>query len=212
MAKEEKRQMKRITILALVLVLCLGAIGVGYANWTDEIDINGDVETGTVDLSVKGYMGGYCYKNLTTHGMEWYPTLQSDPNLYYVAGAWGRVGDEDDTIVLEWENIFPTCQKSFTAGAIFEYFGIPAVVYWTCDELDADSQWIEPYLDVQWSYNDGTEWKDLVFAGGAEIPTELYNGYTLRLKVLVQLPQDNSLMDMDASFTCRVEVEQWACK
>ena len=39
---------KKFGILALVLVLALGSLGVGYAAWTDTIYVNGTVSTGEV--------------------------------------------------------------------------------------------------------------------------------------------------------------------
>ncbi len=40
--------MKRIGLISLILVLALGALGVGYAAWTDTITISGTVSTGTL--------------------------------------------------------------------------------------------------------------------------------------------------------------------
>ena len=42
--------MKKIGLLCLALVLALGALGVGYASWTDTIFVTGTVNTGTVSL------------------------------------------------------------------------------------------------------------------------------------------------------------------
>jgi len=43
--------MKKIGLLSLALVLALGTLGVGYAMWSDTLQIEGDVNTG--ELSVK---------------------------------------------------------------------------------------------------------------------------------------------------------------
>jgi hypothetical protein len=40
--------MKKIGLLTLVLVIALGAMGIGYAMWSDEIYVDGDVTTATV--------------------------------------------------------------------------------------------------------------------------------------------------------------------
>ena len=40
--------MKKIGLLCLAVVLALGALGVGYAAWTDTITIEGDVTTGSL--------------------------------------------------------------------------------------------------------------------------------------------------------------------
>jgi hypothetical protein len=42
--------MRKIGLIILVLVLALGATGIGYAAWTDEIVVEGDVSTGNVCL------------------------------------------------------------------------------------------------------------------------------------------------------------------
>jgi hypothetical protein len=46
--------MKKIALLALVLVVLLGSLGVGYAHWRDTIYIDGTVEMGTVNISFDG--------------------------------------------------------------------------------------------------------------------------------------------------------------
>jgi predicted ribosomally synthesized peptide with SipW-like signal peptide len=44
--------MKKIAILALSLVIALGVLGIGYAKWSDNVTINGTVNTGTIDLAI----------------------------------------------------------------------------------------------------------------------------------------------------------------
>jgi len=44
--------MKKIGLLCLALVLALGALGVGYALWWDEVTIEGTVQTGTVSIEI----------------------------------------------------------------------------------------------------------------------------------------------------------------
>lgn len=45
-----KRYVGKISLICLVLTLCLAAIGVGYGGWTDNLSIDGTVETGEVDV------------------------------------------------------------------------------------------------------------------------------------------------------------------
>jgi hypothetical protein len=45
-------RMRKIGLLALALVLALGALGVGYAHWTDTVFIEGQVCTGEVDVGL----------------------------------------------------------------------------------------------------------------------------------------------------------------
>lgn len=44
--------MKKIGLICLALVLALGTLGVGYALWSDEVVIEGTVDTGTVRLGI----------------------------------------------------------------------------------------------------------------------------------------------------------------
>jgi len=44
--------MKKIGLLCLALVLALGTLGVGYAMWSDEVVIEGTVDTGTLRLGI----------------------------------------------------------------------------------------------------------------------------------------------------------------
>ena len=46
--------MKRIGLLALALVLALGTLGVGYAHWFDDAEIIQTVQTGSLELGVRG--------------------------------------------------------------------------------------------------------------------------------------------------------------
>ena len=43
---------KKIGIVVMSLVLCLALVGVGYAKWSDTVDINGTVNTGTVEVGI----------------------------------------------------------------------------------------------------------------------------------------------------------------
>jgi hypothetical protein len=45
--------MKKIGLIALVAVLAVGGMGIGYAAWTDTIYINGTVGTGSVCLEIE---------------------------------------------------------------------------------------------------------------------------------------------------------------
>jgi hypothetical protein len=44
--------MRKIGLLCLALVLALGTLGVGYAMWSDEVTIEGTVDTGTLRLGI----------------------------------------------------------------------------------------------------------------------------------------------------------------
>lgn len=49
--------MKKIGLICLALVLALGALGIGYAQWTETLTINGTVDTGELDWEFVGANG-----------------------------------------------------------------------------------------------------------------------------------------------------------
>ncbi len=204
--------MKRITILAMVLVLCLAALGIGYAKWTDEITIKGTVDTGTVDLVVDNYSGTWVYKDLTTHGMVVSPEPIVDPNLRYVAGAWGQAGAADDEVEMKWDNIFPTCMP-FTADVVFHYIGtIPGKVASVDLQLDPGSEWIlDPTMATVVVEAKVVNSQDPERIGDiVDEDYELYNCDYVELVVSITLAQRPETQDLTASGTCVITIEQFA--
>jgi len=45
--------MKKVGLLILVLVIALGALGVGYAKWSDTVTVSGTISTGSVSIGIK---------------------------------------------------------------------------------------------------------------------------------------------------------------
>jgi len=144
----------KIGAMFLVSVLALAGLGVGYAAWTDTITIEGTINTGNVDLAVRGYSGTWVWK---VYGGEqapadelyiWHGLVQDKPTMGHlenlfpqstieeISSAYARpgVGEEAD-VVMTFDNLFP-CQD-FYADVIFHYEGsIPAYVY------------RQPYIDI----------------------------------------------------------------
>jgi hypothetical protein len=60
--RRNRAGLKRIGLLALALVIALGAMGVGYAAWTDEVYLEGTVYTGTLDIDVSDCSSTFVYK------------------------------------------------------------------------------------------------------------------------------------------------------
>jgi len=209
--------MRKITIMALVLVLCLGAIGVGYASWTDEIIITGDVETGSVDIEVGSiFSGTYVYKDLDTHELVVFgpnpasaARIEAD-NLLLVGSAWAQAGAADDTIDMFFHNVFPTCFP-WKADAFLHYAGsvpgkVKAIEVTT---TDADP-WILDYVTVIMKIAPPLP-NSLPTNTPVVVGTQLHNCDDISLVVrLDPLPQDNTLQDLDASFSVRIVAEQWA--
>ena len=206
--------MKKITIPALVLVVCLAALGVGYAKWTDDINIKGKVHTGSVDLVVDNYSGTYVYKDLETHDLIYsYPAPATNTdNLELIASSFAGPCTRDvecidpDCVQMTWDNIFPGCK--FKADAVFHYVGsIPAVVdNITC--IIEPPPWIEDYIQVQATIVDSEDEDrigDIVCKG-----YQLHYCDYVELVVTIELPQDNDLMNRCAFAFCKITVAQWA--
>jgi len=60
--RRNRAGLKRIGLLALALVIALGAMGVGYAVWTEDLYINSTVYTGTLDVDITGVSSTFVYK------------------------------------------------------------------------------------------------------------------------------------------------------
>lgn len=197
--------MKKLTIVALVMVLCLGAIGIGWAKWTDTITISGTVKTGSVDLVVVDYSGTWVYKDLESDCMIISDEPLDENGLLYVASSWAAPGELDDEVVMTWDNIFP--DVPFMADVVFHYQGtIPAKIY----EIDLDfgkgSEWVAQYATVEFYKLVGGQWVEM----GCPIGYQMHYCDKIMLVVTIELPQDNDLMNLEASATATITVAQWA--
>ena len=54
----------------MALVMALGALGVGYAMWSDTVTIDGTVKTGSVDIVVEELSSTYVYKVINPEGYQ----------------------------------------------------------------------------------------------------------------------------------------------
>jgi len=60
--RRNRAGLKRIGVLALAMLIALGALGTAYAAWTDSIYVQGTVNTGTLDIDVAGVSSTFVYK------------------------------------------------------------------------------------------------------------------------------------------------------
>jgi hypothetical protein len=153
--------MKKIGFLVLAVVLAIGTLGVGYASWTDTIEIDGTVNTGSVDVDVVYFSGTTIYKDLTTDDMVLYFWVKDfagnlefemySPTpvgtLFEVASARttpkeGYTDPDDDKITITFTNAFPC--NYLMADFIVHYDGsVPA-------HLTADFDSYDPMLEYLW--------------------------------------------------------------
>lgn len=155
MHRRSRAGLKRIGLLALALVIALGAMGVAYAAWTDELYIVSFVATGNLDIDVSDCSSTFVYKvppggedahyfigeNETTevyyysNGTEVYycpgsedQNAPADGELIASAVATFDNGPTDaDTATITFSGLFP--EIDFRADLQLEYLGtIPTKV------------------------------------------------------------------------------------
>lgn len=211
--------MKRVGILVIVLVLALGAIGVGYAAWTDVIYIDGTVNTGNVDLNVVNYSGTWIYKVI---GNENYPdevwvyhgwaTVPFEPPAGSVeppvAYAVALPGGEDDTVDVIFENAFPLDELS--ADILLHYEGtIPVKVDAVITSVTGDAEEIALLAEVaEFHFYESDETGTVgteITEGGAQLH---YCDYVLCVMTL-DIPQEDRYMNLSGSFTAEIRAVQW---
>jgi len=133
---------KRIVFLCLAIVLALGALGVGYASWTDKVTVTGTVHTGKVSIEVTDYSGMYVWKTpgygdddttvvynsnaAPAHAIDAFPFTDGPKDAWQDSGglplfsgsvdpvAWcqAAAGATDHDVVVAFANLFPLQDSS----------------------------------------------------------------------------------------------------
>lgn len=181
--------MKKVGLLILALVVALGGLGAGYAMWSDEINIEGRVGTGTVDIDVTGATSMYVWKT-ADHGIASGTTLPENTKaVAYAVVTYGA--DDADTVNFNFHNLFPLeddCGGSYCASFYGVYNGsIPAHVNADLKAKGSDAQklewlWDNGYVKVEVKVNDLTVDPDSII--------QLHNGDTYGVQLCITIPQD----------------------
>jgi len=204
--------MKKIGLLAMALIMALGALGIGYAAWTDTINVTGTVHTGTLNIDVTGYSGTWVYKVPgDIQNNEIYisrptnvpPTgIPNNPTPFLVASAVATSGGED-AITVTFDNLFPSVD--FIADATLTYTGtVPAKIN-SIDWDFGDVDWIERGIREGWIYATARNAQQQPVLLGFQ----MHQGDTVYLELHIQIPQDNTLMDLSGEFSANIEIVQW---
>jgi hypothetical protein len=235
---------KKIGLLALALVLALGALGVGYASWTDTIFINGTVETGSVELEIKDCSNTWVWKVLPHEiwVQHSYDSVTSEPLTAVYCGGYPEPNlvtdtliswaDADDTSTAERKQITVTFGNAFpctelTADCVIHYNGsIPAMVdaYLTGDCVDLTTGDNDNGIDdcaVLCQYFNITFYElDETYPGTGDVdaylgeqitsgPVQMHYCDYVYCEATLDLPQDNTLMNLGCSFTAEIKATQW---
>ena len=216
--------MKKLGLLWLATVMALGALGIGYAAWTDTIFISGTVNTGSLDIEVVNQSNTWVWKDLATDGMiiahqyEYDPDNRRPPTQDSVIIAYadadcpvGSPALPDDTVLVTFNNLFPLPQGvAYVAGFLLHYSGsIPAKV----SLLDVVCT--NPNIPFTISFSTATWDPDnpaIPPVKGDPIAIEdiqmHYCDYIL-VEIGITIPQDNTLMNQTGDIIGTIEVKQW---
>jgi hypothetical protein len=225
--------MKKIGLLCLALVLALGALGVGYAHWTDTINIEGTVCTGSVDINAEYFSGSEIYKDLDNDALVYYFYVL-DADGYTVWDYWSAIPIDpylvsygyaypidDDVVGIYFSNAFPC--SYLVADFIVHYTGsVPAIVTADFDTVPDDPAvlwlWDNGYISF---YAAHVYFEDDEFIVGQEItgPIQMHYCDYAKIWMYVNLPQDDQLvgtgftqadfMDVCWNFTAHITATQW---
>lgn len=124
--------MKKVKWIALALVLCLGLIGGAYAWWTDTLEIDGSVETGSMEVyfssasAANGY-GGYDKAELVDFNEGDSELKFTVTDLYPREDPDGN-GNEGDYVKIEYKvknnGTIPVMLKSMTVEPFHDDDGL----------------------------------------------------------------------------------------
>jgi hypothetical protein len=226
--------MKKVGLFCLALVLAIGALGVGYAAWTDTIFINGTVNTGSVDINAEYFSGTEIYKNISTgdevirfwivdeteqlmyQNMPVPSPLGSDPGEFFlVASAGAAPGGADDKVDITFTNAFPSM---LLADVIVHNTGsVPVIVDVGIIQGDLMLEWL---WDNGYAYGfaqqvsfssppspGGSNW-DIQFGPVINEPIQMEQCQYAKLWIFLDLPQDGDLDENDLHPVTRERLTQ----
>jgi predicted ribosomally synthesized peptide with SipW-like signal peptide len=227
--------MKKIGLFVLAIVLAIGALGVGYAAWTDTIHINGTVNTGDLDINAEYFSGTEVWKDVDADtaferfwvedadGVVMWESMArpTDFEKYLlVASAYAKYAGDDEVDIV-FDNAFP--YDDLTADVIIHCVGtVPVIVDADIATEDPMLAWLwdNGYVDVKarWVTITPDSWS---ISFGEEIngPVQMHDCEYVKLWLSLDLPQEEELdgtgftaadfMDKDWAFTGHFYAIQW---
>ena len=139
-------KIKKISYIAISLIIAMASLGFVFAGWTENLNIEGTVETG--DFCVK-FWEGYCisYDEPGDNDLKYYGYPARWP--YDVGTTYCDVKEDKVTITLE--NVYP-CYQTFVRFVIINYGTISAKlkdVTVTFEDPDGLKKFVEFGVDVE---------------------------------------------------------------
>jgi hypothetical protein len=208
-----RSRLGKLGLMTMAAVLAVGLCGAAFASWTDDLVVQGIVETGEVNLVIQDTSQTYVYKNLSEGTLVMGTEALNDPNLLYVASAYVSSFDAaNDTASMVFDNIFPG--PLFKADLLVHYYGVPAHVSVTNFLVD---EALEPYVwyEIVWPDGSISASDNAPVDGdvGVKFVTEgeyqLHECETFEVNVYAQIPQDMSLRGKTANVRLELGAIQW---
>lgn len=236
MRRSNRAGLKRIGLLALALVLALGALGVAHAAWTDSVYVKGTVNLGTLDINLIDDSSTFVYKDPVTKDIIIeYPASTANPPTGYdtvaAAEATADLTDDADSAQMTFWGLYPV--QEFKADLSLIYCGtVPAKVSWA-NIVDPENTGATDSLLVElwdlWENGDTDKgypahtygiWIDGYYTlnnppSAPEpydnlIGVQLHQGDQLDVTMHVLLPADDDYKNKpDLAFTGIISVTQW---
>ena len=210
-----RSKLGKVGMVMLALVFVVGAMGAGFASWTDELVVSGTVTTADFGWKIYQLSEAWVYKDLLTGELIRVEQPIEEPNLLLVAytdivgydpfdASEGIEIDVPDSFEVEYWNMFPSVWFSIDIG--LHYVGsIPS-------HLTIDCEWDgDPLLGDMFSID------AINYDTGEEIdfqsPPFYYQWeFCDRVKFWLEfhLEQLDDLIDKSGTLTCTITTTQWA--
>jgi len=190
--------------------MVLGGLGIGYAAWTDTVNITGTANTGTVDLVVEEYSGMWAWKvpgevpdELVITQENVAPEGALEPAVAYANAAQGVTADD---IVVTFDNIFPLENGTayWYADALIHYAGsIPVKVSFADITVSESLAGLTPTVDILYWDEIEQLWVP------AEVGLQLHYCNYIMILIGLLVPQDNATQGLRGTIEGSISVIQW---
>ena len=204
-----RNRLGRLGLMTMAAVLAVGLCGAAFASWTDDLVVQGVVETGEVDLVIEDTSETWVYKDLSSREMVVLEEESDNPDYLEVAKAYVSSYDvETDVASVAFENVFPG--PEFKADLKVHYYGVPGHV--SVLSFNVAPAELVPYMwwEIVWP-DDTTSTGSAMDATLMFIEDEyqLHECETFTVNIYCQIPQDMTLRDISGTVFMQLEAKQW---
>jgi hypothetical protein len=221
--------MKKIGILILAVVLALGALGVGYARWSDVVYIDGTVKTGEVCVGIESF---FDYDGLASDGTIGILKPISEPTdgTYDHSAAPGTEQHYDKNVAacdVQWVGAATKCESLYEAISITLLNGYPCyynlvdvhilnagtipVKNWKLEiSIDGGTTWYPMTLDAwnQFNYDGDADYDFEIRPGNTSLGYQIDPGQSITMFFDIHVMQ-GATEGATMNFFTRFSFTQW---